>query len=82
MFSFTRMKFNKKVAPSPSPEPTNDPSISDCSHVIVGKHIDISPDKGKTIYYCRKCLSTFIRKNNEYIIQYVNRGPPSPDIPE
>lgn len=80
MFSLILPKRSPKIKPIDAPDYVN--SVTDCSHAIVQDYIDISPDRGKIVYYCKNCLSTFQRKNNEYIIQYVNRGPPSPDIPE
>ena len=33
--------------------------IAHCKHQIVRDYIDITPDKGCNIKYCRKCGTTF-----------------------
>lgn len=58
------------------PTPPTPPIMTTCIHTIIQDYIDIDPEKGQIIYYCNKCLSTFEKENNTFILQYENSGSP------
>ena len=72
MFKFTK---KRKISPTSSPEPST-PLHLKCNHTIVQDHIDLTPDTSQVIYYCSNCLSTFLPKGNEFVLQYANEGSP------
>ena len=67
--------------PSPTPKIPSTSISPQCDHNIIKDWIDLDPDRGKTIYYCDKCLSTFTKQGETYTLQYVNEGPPSYQLP-
>jgi hypothetical protein len=71
MFMFN--KTNAKIIPQKT-TPLSKSPLKNCDHNIIKDWIDLTPDSGKTIYYCEKCLSTFMRDGDKFNVEYYNGG--------